>query len=52
MQQELTKWRNAQARAEARLEASRSDAEYSANLELVRYASAMIEQTLAKLNRW
>ena len=52
MQAELIKWRNAQARAEARLEMSRTDAEYSANMELLRHASAMIDQTLAKLNRW
>lgn len=49
---DLDKYRKMQARAEARLEQSRSDAEYAANLEQLRHASAMIEQTLYKMNGW
>lgn len=52
MIRDIEKYRKMQARAEARLEQSRTDAEYNANLELMRHASAMIEQTLYKLNGW
>lgn len=49
---ELKKWRAAEARAEARLDQSRSDAEYNGNLDSLRHASRQVEATLYKINGW
>ena len=52
MHDELKMWRDRLKRAEDRMDQSRTDAEYAANLDIANHAARQVEAILYKINKW